>query len=73
MYVPVQTVEKVGWTRDGQVLTVSTANGQLMSFLAALPVIYDHNGTKVSETSQAGIQASTQLSTMHGHGYKFRW
>lgn len=42
-----QAVEKVGWTRDGQVLTVGTHNGYLHSFLASLPMVYDYNGTRV--------------------------
>ncbi|GFH09592.1 WD_REPEATS_REGION domain-containing protein, partial [Haematococcus lacustris] len=44
---PNQAVERVGWTRDGQVLTLSTASGQLLSYLAALPVVYSHHATKV--------------------------
>lgn len=43
-----QTVYKVGWTKDGQVLTVATTNGQLLTFLAALPVVFDFHLTKVS-------------------------
>ncbi|KAG1674427.1 hypothetical protein FOA52_012954 [Chlamydomonas sp. UWO 241] len=40
-------VEQVGWSRDGQILTVSTMTGQLFSFLAALPVVFDSHATKV--------------------------
>ncbi|GLC35581.1 hypothetical protein PLESTB_000191100 [Pleodorina starrii] len=42
-----QSVEKVGWTRDGQVLTVGTHNGYLHTFLASLPMVYDYHGTRV--------------------------
>ncbi|KXZ49298.1 hypothetical protein GPECTOR_22g892 [Gonium pectorale] len=42
-----QSVEKVGWTRDGQVLTVGTHNGYLHSFLASLPMVYDFHGQRV--------------------------
>ncbi|GAX77949.1 hypothetical protein CEUSTIGMA_g5391.t1 [Chlamydomonas eustigma] len=44
---PSLQVTKVGWTRDGQILTVGTSNGQLRSYLAALPVISDFYGTQV--------------------------
>lgn len=40
-------VDRLGWTRDGQVLSVSSERGQLHSFLAALPVVSDTNGSKV--------------------------
>ena len=38
---------QVGWTKDGQVLTVGTTNGMLVSYLAALPVVSDFYGTQV--------------------------
>lgn len=44
---PNMHVEQVGWTKDGQVLTLSTSNGRLISLLAALPVVFDFNRTKV--------------------------
>ncbi|MEW5304579.1 MAG: hypothetical protein WDW36_007181 [Sanguina aurantia] len=44
---PHQLVEKVGWTKDGQVLTVGCQNGYLYSYLAALPTVYDFCGSKV--------------------------
>ncbi|MEW5318051.1 MAG: hypothetical protein WDW38_009304 [Sanguina aurantia] len=44
---PHQLVEKVGWTKDGQVLTVGCQNGYLYSYLAALPTVYDYCGAKV--------------------------
>jgi len=40
-------IEQVGWSRDGQILTVSTTTGQLVSFLAALPVVFDSHHTRV--------------------------
>lgn len=42
-----EQVEKLGWTKDGQVLTVATQNGYLHAFLAALPVVFDVHGTRV--------------------------
>ncbi|PNW73788.1 hypothetical protein CHLRE_13g572700v5 [Chlamydomonas reinhardtii] len=42
-----QAIEKVGWTKDGQVLTVGTHNGYMHSFLASLPMVYDFHGTRV--------------------------
>ena len=44
---PPQLVERVGWTKDGQVLTVATSSGQLVSYLSALPVVFYYHGTKV--------------------------
>mmetsp|Transcript_36982 Transcript_36982/g.82211 ORF Transcript_36982/g.82211 Transcript_36982/m.82211 type:complete len:1366 (+) Transcript_36982:300-4397(+) len=41
------TLDRVGWTRDGQVLTISTTTGQVYSYLAALPVVFDYYQTKV--------------------------
>lgn len=37
---PGQVVAGLGWSRDGQVLTVATAGGQLLSYLAALPAVF---------------------------------
>ena len=45
---PSLQIEKVGWTKDGQVLTVGTTNGQILSYLAALPVVSDFYGTQVN-------------------------
>lgn len=44
---PHMQVEQVGWSRDGQILTVATQSGQLLSFLAALPVVFDSHASKV--------------------------
>eukprot|EP00798_Chlamydomonas_sp_ICE-L_P012670 gene12669-15902_t len=44
---PNERVDKVGWSKDGQVLTVSTTSGMLYSYLAALPSIFDVHMTKV--------------------------
>lgn len=67
-------VDKVGWTRDGQVLTVATEKGQLLSFLAALPLVYDSCGTKalyltsllemsVSDVHKRGASVRIDLQT----------
>ena len=50
-----QAVEKVGWTPDGQVLTVATTAGQLFSFLSALPMVFDFYGTKVLGCGHLGM------------------
>jgi WD repeat-containing protein 19 len=54
---PSLQIEKVGWTKDGQVLTVGTTNGQILSYLAALPVVSDFYGTQV--------QISINCSSLH--------
>jgi len=44
---PDQIVQQVGWTQDGQVLTVALTNGLIMSFLSTLPVVFDYQSSKV--------------------------
>ncbi|KAF5840991.1 hypothetical protein DUNSADRAFT_14848 [Dunaliella salina] len=44
---PDQIVQQVGWTQDGQVLTVSLTNGLVLSFLSTLPVVFDYQSSKV--------------------------
>jgi len=48
---PVQTqiVEQVGWTHDGQVLTISTTSGEVLSYLSTLPVVFDYHSSQVRE------------------------
>lgn len=41
------SVEQVGWTKDGQILTVSTTMGHLKTYLANLSVVYDSFDTQV--------------------------
>jgi len=33
-------ITKVHWTRDGSILTVTTANGYFMGFLTVIPCLY---------------------------------
>lgn len=53
---PGQLVDSLGWSRDGQVLTVSTNGGQLVSYLAALPTVFcAHGGRLAHLTSLAEV------------------
>ena len=38
--------ERLGWTKDGLILTVSTANGHLFSFLTKVPLVSASYETK---------------------------
>ena len=44
---PNLSVEQVGWTKDGQILTISTTMGHLKTYLANLSVVYDSFDTQV--------------------------
>eukprot|EP00750_Incisomonas_marina_P015809 INCI18667.1.p1 GENE.INCI18667.1~~INCI18667.1.p1 ORF type:complete len:1397 (-),score=234.22 INCI18667.1:122-4312(-) len=41
-------VDKVHWTLDGQILTVSTLLGRIYSYIAAMPVLNDHCENRVA-------------------------
>jgi len=44
-------VTRVAWTSDGQILTVSTSGGRIMSFLASMPLMSGVFGSKVAHLS----------------------
>lgn len=39
--------EKIGWTQDGQILTVSTKDGHLFSYLTSIPLMNDAMDSRV--------------------------
>ena len=41
------TVSNVAWTDDGQILTVATTSGAVVSYLARMPTIVDACGLRV--------------------------
>lgn len=43
-----QNVEKLGWSADGQVLSVGTDDGNICNYLAALPTVYAVHGNKIA-------------------------
>lgn len=49
-----QVVSQVGWTHDGQVLTISTMDGEISSYLAVLPMVFDYQGTRVCGWGMGG-------------------
>ena len=40
-------LRKVEWTDDGQILTVSSKNGNIHTFLTRIPVMHDYYGTQI--------------------------
>eukprot|EP01063_Lacrimia_lanifica_P024005 TRINITY_DN3196_c0_g2_i1.p1 TRINITY_DN3196_c0_g2~~TRINITY_DN3196_c0_g2_i1.p1 ORF type:complete len:1456 (+),score=570.56 TRINITY_DN3196_c0_g2_i1:76-4443(+) len=42
-----KALQKVEWTDDGQILTVSSTNGNIHTFLTKIPVMHDAYGTRV--------------------------
>ncbi len=45
------TVTSISWTDDGQILTVATTSGALLSYLAKIPNIVDACGLRVAHLS----------------------
>ena len=45
------SLERVAWTEDGQILTVSSVNGSIYSFLTMIPVLHDSYETRVVRRS----------------------
>ena len=43
--------ETVGWSPDGQILSVSTSNGFVVNYLARMPTIHDSCGSRVGYVS----------------------
>lgn len=41
----------VAWTEDGHILTVSTTNGRVYNFVAAMPIIHDHYQSRMAHMS----------------------
>ena len=35
------TIQQLEWTSDGQIISLSTSNGQVLNFLAVMPVLND--------------------------------
>ena len=48
VYIPTNggSLDKIEWTSDGQILTVSSDSGCVYNFLASLPVLAEACGTR---------------------------
>eukprot|EP00879_Flechtneria_rotunda_P026426 GHRR01028175.1.p1 GENE.GHRR01028175.1~~GHRR01028175.1.p1 ORF type:complete len:731 (+),score=226.61 GHRR01028175.1:88-2280(+) len=51
---PGHSVEKLGWGQEGQVLSVGTSGGLLLTYLAALPAVFTSHGTNVANLTSIG-------------------
>ncbi|KAK9830069.1 hypothetical protein WJX72_009571 [[Myrmecia] bisecta] len=71
---PNQFICSLGWTQDGQLLTVATLDGQLYTYLASLPVVSGAWGTRVAhltslqeltvtDTLQRGMSVQVHIET----------
>ncbi|KAF8062105.1 WDR19 [Scenedesmus sp. PABB004] len=51
---PGHSVERLGWGQDGQVLSVGTSGGMLVTYLAALPSVFAAHGGRVAALTSLG-------------------